>query len=47
MDVFRSTIPEANAYFLNPFSINSGENASLNVQGAFLKFEVELSLKRV
>ncbi|MCF6204258.1 MAG: filamentous hemagglutinin N-terminal domain-containing protein [Methylococcaceae bacterium] len=33
--VFRSTIPNANIYFLNPSGVIFGENASLDVQGAF------------
>ncbi len=33
--VFRSTIPGANVYFLNPSGVIFGENSSLDVQGSF------------
>ena len=33
--VFRSTIPNANVYFLNPSGVIFGENSSLDVQGSF------------
>jgi filamentous hemagglutinin family protein len=33
--LFRSTIPNADVYFLNPYGILFGEGASLDVQGSF------------
>ena len=33
--LFRSTVPGADVYFINPFGVVFGQNASLDVQGAF------------